>query len=299
MIFSDFTYNSITFNRFVRSTGYMASAIRGDRIQIRTTKDPLPSQDGIQRYIDYYGSRLLEINGFVKGISEADLYEKINALQKAFDINTLQDNESYDYGFLPLEWTDPGQTASRYYVKPIANTLIISEQRDGLARRFSVLMEAKDPKKYGTVQTSYTINISDTGGASQFPFAFPVAFGSSVGTGSTTINNDSDSSEIIDEIKLVGPTSGTWTGAKVTNTTTGKYIGFISSFAISTGEYISILPTGEVRWYQSNGTYIDGSVYLLAGSSFFKLESGDNTILIEGASIPSTAYAIITLTNPL
>jgi hypothetical protein len=296
MVFSDFTYAGITFNRFVRTSGYMASVVAGDRIQIRTTKDPLPSQDGIQRYLDYYGSRLLELRGSVKGSSESDLYTKINGLFSAFDILSLEDQGNY--GFLPLEWTDPGQSTARYYVKPLNNTIIIQEARTGLSRQFSVLLEAKDPIKYSDDQTTYTITPASSGSSSEFPFTFPVAFSASSASGSTTIVNSGTSPVFPNSVILYGPSSGGWTGAKITNSTSGEYIGLLSSFSIGVGERVELLPaTGQALYYLSNGTYSDVSASLIAGSTYWKIQPGSNNILLEGSSFPSTAYATLTVRN--
>lgn len=295
MIFSDFTYNSVTFHRFIRTSGYMASVIRGDRIQIRTTKDGLPSQDGIQRYIDYYGSRLMEVNGFIKGSSEIDLYNKINALQDAFDIHKLE--SIAEYGFAPLEWTDPGQETSRYYLKPLGNTLIISEDRTGLSRRFSVLMEAKDPVKYLSAEEDFTVMVSDTDGSSNFPVGFPVAFGGVKNTGTGTVTNAGSSAIYPRYIRLYAVTA-TWIAPKITNVTTGDYTGFTGSVLITVGQYVEINPSlGSVRLYSIDGTSVDISSYLLAGSTFWKYNSGDNITEITGSSVGESSYASIKLNS--
>jgi len=294
MIYSDFTYNNITFSRFARTSGYQAEAISGDRIQIRSTRDPLPSQNGIQRYIDFYGSRLLEIRGFVKGSSESDLYTKIQSLITAFDIKNLEAAASSNYGFSPLQWTDPGQAIARYYVKPINNTLVVQEARTGLARQFSVLLEAKDPVKYSATQTLYTITPTAAGSSSAFSFRFPVAFASSTASGSTTVVNSGSNQIYPVSIIFYGPSSGSWTGAKITNSTTGKFLGLNSSFGIGVGESVRFNPSvGTALYYLSNGSYSDITAQITASSTYWKLAVGNNTILVEGNSFPATAYATI------
>jgi hypothetical protein len=291
------TYNGITFNRFVRTSGYMASVVTGDRITIRSTRDPLPSQNGIQRYIDKYGSRLLEIKGFIKGSSETDLYDKIGSLQAAFDIGNLEDVGLA--GFQALDWTDPGQSPARYYVKPLNNTLVVQEKRTGLAREFSVLLEAKDPTKYSSTTSTLTLTVVSTGGTgSSHPFVFPVIFSSASGYVEGTIINTGSTAVYPSSIVLTGPASGTWTAPKVTNITTGESIQFTSSVTLAVGETITISPAaGTVTKTTSGGTSTDLSAYLISSSIYWQVQSGSNTIRLEGSSLPLGSSALITVVN--
>lgn len=290
MIHSDFTYSGITFSKFVRTSGYMASAVTGDRIQIRSTRDPLPSQDGIQRYIDKYGSRLLEISGWVKGSSESDLYDKVEALRIAFDIKTLE--AAGNYGFQPLDWTDPGQSAARYYVKPLNNTLIVTNKRTGLSLKFSVLLEAKDPLKYQATSTTYTITIDTAAaGGSDFPIEFPVPFSSSTNYGQGTVTNSGSQDVFPQTIKLYGTSAGVWTAPKITNLTTGEVIEFTSDVSISDGEYVLITPSVGTAAKYNGSAFEDIAAYITSASIMWKLPSGNSTIRIEGSTSPDGAYA--------
>lgn len=294
MIFSTFTYNGITFSRFIRGSGFQADAITGDRIQIRSTRDPLPAQDGIQRYLDYYGSRLLEIRGWVKGTSESDLYDNINALIAAFDIHALE--TSGNYGFQPLQWTDPGQGSSRYNVKPLNNTLTVSEQRTGLARGFSVLLEAKDPIKYTNTSTTTTITISTVGGSSSaFPFIFPVIFSSIASFGVGTITNTGSVAVFPQSIKLYGFTGGTWVAPKITNSTNGEFIQFTSTVTLTSGQYVLVDPAVGTAQKYNGSAFEDVTAYITSDSTFWKVEPGSNTIRIEGSATVNGDYAEITV----
>lgn len=296
MIFSNPTYNGITFSRFVRGSGYQAELVSGDRIQIRSTIDPLPGQSGIQRYIDQYGARLMQLRGAVKGTTETDLYTKINALIQAFDIKQLEAN--FTYGFAPLDWTDPGQPPARYYLKPINDTLVISEDRTGLARKFSVLLQAKNPTKYNTNQFTYTITVQNTGGNSGFAFGFPVGFSSVSGAAASTIPNGGSAAVFPESITLGGPPSGSWVGPRITNQTTGFFIQFNSSVTLAAGESILIRPAlGTAVKILTNGTSVDVTGSLVPSSSFWTLQAGNNTIQIDGSAVSAGSYATIVV-NP-
>lgn len=296
MIFSDATYNGITLSRFVRGSGFQAEAIPSDRITIRSTRDPLPAQPGIQRYLDEYGSRLMEIRGWIKGTSESDLYDKEKSLSAAFDIKNLESSYAATFGFAPFDWTDPGQSASRYYLKPLQNTLNIQENRTGLSRGFSVLMEARDPTRYSQTSTAYTITVSSIGtGGSGFPVSFPILFSAAYGTAQTTVTNSGSVEVYPDSIYLYGPPSGTWTAPSVTNTTSGDAIVFTSDVTLTTGQYVVINPRLATAQKYNGSSLVDVSAYIISSSIFWTVAPGNSIVTISGSSTPVSSYAVITI----
>lgn len=302
MVFTDFTYAGVTFNRFVRTSGYMADVVQGDRIQIRSTEDPLPSQNGIQHYIDYYGARLLEIKGSVKGSTEVDLYDKIEALYTAFDVKRLEESYEDLSGFAPLEWTDPGQKAARYYVKPIQRTIIITEGRTGLARQFSILLEAKDPTKYASDPVVTTIVVDTSGIAlpsSGFPFGFPVSFGAVAYSAEATVTNTGSKNVNPRKITLSSPLSNSWSGPSVTNVTTGESIQFMDTLSIDTTTFLAIdFEAGTAYLTYPNGTVTDALPFLVNGSTFWELIPGSNTLRIDGSTLPNGSVASVEVLSP-
>lgn len=272
MIRSDFSYNSIVFQKLVRNSGYKAEFVNGSQVGIRDTITSFPGVDGVERYKSFYRDRLIEIRGFVIGSSEDDLYDKINALETAFDIHNLE--ESFTDGFAPLEFTNPGQNAARYYCKPIKNTIIIQERRTGFSRGFTVLLEAKDPRRYETVETTYTAQPATAGGSSAFPLGFPVAFSGDTLTGTTVINNTGNAGVNPSEIKIFGACSG-----PILTHSNGKKIQLTSDVILAATEYILIIPSqGTIYKYDAQGNGINIIQYLTSDSQFWSLDSGENTI---------------------
>jgi phage-related protein len=291
MIFSDTTYNGITFSRFVRGSGYMATVVNGDQVGIRDTMDAIPGVDGVERYKSFYGDRLIEIKGFVKGSGESDLYTKINALKNAFDINVLQNSPlADDNGFMRLLFTDPGQSEAYYLCKPIRGAIAVSEQRTGLARGFSVLLEAKDPHKYSSTVLTITLTPATSVASSKFPMTLPVAFGGSTSSATATINNTGGISVFPSEIKIYGPCNG----PSVENTTDGKGIYFTSDVVLLANEYLTINPSqGTCIKTDINGTQTSVANYLTSASVYWQLLSGNNTITFSAQTMTSGAYAVV------
>jgi hypothetical protein len=277
----------VTFHKLVRSSGYKAEFVNGSQVGIRDTITSLPGIDGVERYKSFYRDRLIEIRGFVIGSSEADLYDKINALESAFDIHNLE--EDYTDGFAPLEFTDPGQSDARYYCKPIKNTLVIQERRTGFARGFTVLLEAKDPRKYVSTETTYTAQPATAGGTSAFPLTFPVVFSGDTFTGTVTITNTGNAGVYPSEIKIYGPCSG-----PMLTHQNGKKIVLTSDVVVSVDEYVLINPNyGTVYKYDAQGNGTNIIQYLSSGSEFFGLEAGENVITYTAQSMGAGSKAEI------
>ncbi len=292
MIFSDITYNGITFKRFVRTAGYMAALIKGDQVGIRDTENPLPGVDGTERYKSLYGERLIELRGFIKSDGENDLYTKIEALKAAFDIKACETASTDGYGFLPLGFTDPGQAAAVYYCKPIKSAIAISDERTGFARSFVILLEAKDPKKYTASAVTVTIDpsLATTYNAGKLPAKLPVALEATYYTGTKVFNNTGSAAVTPTLIKVYGPC----VAPKITNSTKSQYIGFTGEVQLLTGEYILIDPVAGTALKYVGATSTSIIQYLITGSIFWQLAKGNNTLLFEAEQMGSAAKVDVT-----
>lgn len=290
MIRSDFTYNGITFGNLVRASGYKAEFVNGNQVGIRDTITSLPGVDGVERYKSFYRDRLIEIRGFVLGSSETDLYNKINALESAFDIHNLE--EGFTDGFAPLEFQDPGQNLARYYCKPIKNTITIQEKRTGFVRAFAILLEAKDPRKYQTIETTYTVQPSTAAGTSNLPFTIPAAIAGNTFIGSSVIDNTGAAGVYPSQIKIYGAC----TGPKVMNATNSKYIELTGDVVLTATDYILIDPNlGTIYKYDSAGNGENIIRYLTSDSTFFFLNAGNNTITYSADAMVLGSRAEVTI----
>ena len=288
MLTPSFTYNGITFKTLVRKSGYKAVFVNGDQVGIRDTITSLPGVDGVERYKSFYRDRLIEIRGFVLGDGQEDLYDNINALDAAFNIHNLEASVAGTDGFLPLTFTEPGQGEAVYYCKPIKQTLVVQEKVTGFVRGFSVLLEAKDPVKYQSEDTIFTLQPSTEITASYFPMSFPVAFGSSSASASITANNTGGVKVRPTQIKIYASCIAPVVG----NSTTGKSIGFTSDVQLSEGEYIIIDPNLGTAYKYSGGMSENIIGYLTSGSEFFDLLPGNNTLTYNATSMSDSKVEI-------
>lgn len=294
IIRSNFTYNGITFNTLVRSSGYKADFVNGSNVGIRDTITSVPGFDGVERYKSFYRDRLIEIRGFILGESESDLYDNITALENAFDIHALEN--LFTDGFAPLAFTDPGQNSTIYYCKPIKNTLTLVEKKTGNARPFAILLEAKDPNKYLSTANTVTITPNISGGSSAFPVAFPVAFAGSSLSGSTTINNTGKPGILPILITITGPC----TAPRISNDSEGNYIEFTSDLVVAAGESLIIDPNVGTCYLQAvNGSQTNVIQYLTDTSIFWSFISGNNNLTASAATMSEGCTFVISyqLTN--
>ena len=251
----------------------------------------MPGQDGVERYKSFYRDRLVEIRGFIIGSSESDMYTKKNALEKAFDIHELEASANGTDGFLPIEFTETGQNAARYYLKPIRNTMNVSEKRTGFSLGFSVLLEARDPRKYETIETDYTISPSDSTAASALPFVLPQSLAGNSYTASITINNTGSGNVLPTSIRIqgrcIGPILSNDNGAKIQLTT---------DVSLLDTEYLLIEPQyGKIYKYDAQGNGVNMLQYLTSDSEFFTLDAGNNVITYSAETMFAGSYATITI----
>lgn len=294
MIYSDIIFNGITFSRFARGSGYQAEVIQGDQVGIRDTIDAIPGVDGVERYKSFYGDRLIEIKGFVKGTSESDLYTKINALIAGFDINALQTTSvvADANGFAPLTFTDPGQGEAYFKVKPIKSTLAISEQRTGLSRGFALLLEAKDPKKYASTNVTLTLTPSSGGSSSVLPFSLPIVLGGDAYSATASLNYTGSTPAYPTSIKLYGPC----TAPSITNITTGNKLEFTGSVVLLANEYVEISPDlSTCVKHDVSAVETNVASYLTTDSEYWQVIPGINNTQFTASSLSSGAQAIITV----
>lgn len=121
--------------------------------------DPLPDRDGVQSHEPRRVQTMITIRGWVKAASHAALYDKIRAINRAFDpvLAYLGDTSDIDKGFVGLDFSIPtadtanypsGSISARYYATPIKRPVPLMTKFDGLSARFVVQLRCADPRMY-------------------------------------------------------------------------------------------------------------------------------------------------------
>lgn len=287
MINKPFTYAGLTFSPLVIRSGYKATFAIIPQQQVEQLIVRLAGTDGLESYRAFLGSTVLQIQGEVRGQTERDLNDKIEALQQALLPSELQSNEDTD-GFIPIEFNEGEGKSSVYYAKTFRNMPVISHripQGGGaeLVRSFSVLLFCRDPKKYTSEVRSLSLEIqTDPSGSSALPHALPMPIATSESEAEETINNPSATQSVQPENIVI---SGPIVGPRFSNATTGKRYAFTSDVVILEGETLEINFAQGTALHHSNGNFQSVIQYLLSDSEGWVLEPGNNNIRLFGSAV--------------
>jgi hypothetical protein len=135
--------------------------------------EPMPDRDGSQGYepLDMY--KMLNMRGWVRAQSLAELYDKIETLNKTFYPGNAWIADSattLNRGFMALDFDVPttdtanyatGKIPSRYYVQALRLPVSLDTKFDNLNARIDFFLRANDPRRY--LQTTSTNNRTSNG----------------------------------------------------------------------------------------------------------------------------------------
>jgi len=154
------TYNSLTLNNPYDASDDTYELNTAAFIhQLDFVQDARQDADGSEAYGVNKNSLLIRLEGTVRAPSIKAFFDKLVALQKAFDPAKVSHENPTTQGFLALTFTTPGVAAdvtSRYYVRARRIQLPPISQYTGNAGFFSIELLAIDPRRYHT--TAYTTN---------------------------------------------------------------------------------------------------------------------------------------------
>jgi len=127
--------------------------------------EPKPDRDGSTAGAPREVQKIIVLRGWVKALTYAGLYDKIHALNRAFNpvLAYQGDNSADDIGFLPLSFDVPtadttnwpsGIISCRYRVQSMAIPIPLQTKFDNLQARFTLQLRAIDPRRYEQAQQS-------------------------------------------------------------------------------------------------------------------------------------------------
>jgi len=290
MINSVITYGAtrITLNDLSNLHSFYAfDIVRPDTVVVRQTKDYIPGQNEADFFRANLGERLIELRGTVRGYNETDLYTKIEDLKEAFHPIGVETDTSGTDGFLPLKWTDLGRAAKMYLAKPL-RVVDVSESVDmGFERNFRIFLETEIPFALSQASKNYTLSIvtgTGTGGGA-IPATVPMLVaGGSVYAGTQVVVNSGDI-----PANLTATFNNQNTAPKVTNSTTGETVAFTSDVSLNDGDQLVVDFKNSTAWLTASGVATNVIKYLTTASRFFKINSGNNTLIFTGDSLSATA----------
>lgn len=276
------TNNRVNFN----GTSFPIYRVVSRAPQARDIRDldiPIPFENGIVDFQTLEGKSAYIIQGIMYPGNESDYDNGLRALRKVASLELQQADNDSNLGYVPYVWAEATEN-KQVFVK-VLYVDVPESTRQGLVQPFRLVCKVADPTIFSDTILTATTQGSDpttTAGTAKFPFKFPIEFGASTYSTSSTATNEGDLDGYPIWIKVHGPINS----PKISNTTTGEYIQVNTNVASN-----SILTIAYDK--DSLAVDVDGVSVLsdvTTNSTFFKLQPGGNQIELSGSSFSSGAY---------
>lgn len=272
--------NRITFNDYGVFPLYRIMSRAPQSRQIRDLDVPIPFESGISDFETLIGKMAYIIEGKMYPSGEEDFSTGLAALRKLASLDFAQNDTASDDGYVPYVYSENGTDNKQIFLK-VLYVDIKEDTRQGLIQPFRLVCKIKDPTIFGLpfkLATTQGTTITTGGGAGIFPFSFPIVFGASTVSVTSTATNNGTVSAYPTNIRIVGPINN----PKVTNTASGEYIEVSQNLASSSNVLVITYDKDSLR-VELDGNSVMSSV--TANSTYFKLRPGGNPITLTGTSI--------------
>lgn len=282
------TANRLTFNNFSSSPIFRLISRAPQRRQVRELDIPIPFENGISDFESLLGQYAYTIDGTMYPGSESEYDAGLRTLRKVASLDLSQNDNLSDDGYVPYIWQDfSGQ--KQVFVK-VMYVQLIEDTRKGLVQPFRLICKIKDPTIYGvTVKIASTQSSDPTTstGTAIYPFKYPIVYGASTYSVSSTALNQGDLPVYPGSIAVHGPVNI----PIITNTTTGEFIQVNTNLA-SSSNVLRITYDKDSLSVEVDGVSVLNDVS--TDSTWFKLQPGGNDLRLNGSSISSGAYLEVT-----
>jgi hypothetical protein len=249
-----------------QSTYHIEEILESDVFQ--QTFEPLPNRDGAQGYEPFHIYKLFQVRGWVRGSTLAELFDKIETLNKTFHpVNCyLADTATYNRGYLPITFNVPtadttnyatGYIPSQYYVQAIRLPVQLESKFDGYNARIDFMLRAIDPRRY-LQTTSSEARTSD---------------------GSVTVDNSLASYRSWPIITIVLPAGAPSGTATITHSEGSETVSIdLSQLAASTSYTLDM----EARTFVKTSDGTDKIAAITGASQFFDVLAKSQTVTFAG-----------------
>lgn len=276
------TANRVDFNDFLQTPIFRVVSRTPQRRDIRELDIPIPFENGISDFETLTGRYAYTIDGVMYPGGESEYDSGIAQLRKLSSLEVSQDDNLSDGGYVPYQWAEFGR--SRLVFVKILYVQIIEDTRKGLVQPFRLICKIKDPTIFGSdIKLASTVGSDPTtaSGSAVHPFTFPIVYGASTYSVTSTANNAGDLPTYPIGITVVGPVNS----PIITNVTTGESLRVNVNLNASS----NVLRIAYGKDFVT--CELDGnSVLNEASGPFFKLRPGPNEISLSGTSIGSGSY---------
>lgn len=163
--------------------------------------------------------------------------------------------------------------------------VLFTELTDRLAS-YSLLLVAKDPRKYGDVITKTTALPSSTGGL-ELPAAFPWTFTGSSTSGTISIFNPGNEAAPV-WLRINGPIpAGGW---RITHLGQNRTVAFSTALALTSTEYMTV----DMQKKQVMAQGQSSRSQYVSSRGWFQLDPGDNEISFSATNYSAAARLTVT-----
>lgn len=280
--------NRITFNNYGTYPLFRTLSRRPQQRHLRELDIPIPFESGISDFQTLVGRMAYILEGKMYPSNEADYSSGLASLRKVASLDTSQADNASDFGYVPYIYSEAGTLNKQIFLK-VLYVDIREDTRQGLVQPYRFICKVKDPTIYGSPSKSastQSINPTTSGGTAVFPFTFPIIFGSSTVTVTSTANNSGDIAAYPASIVVHGPINS----PKVTNSATGTFIQVNQNLA-SSSDVLTISYDKDSLSIDLNGNSVLSSVS--NDSDYFKIMPGINNITLSGSTVGSGAYVVV------
>lgn len=283
--------NQLTFNDYASFPIYRVQSRRPQQRQVRELDIPIPFESGISDFETLIGRTAYIIEGKMYPSNESDHSTGLSALRKLANLDFAQADADSDDGYVPYVWSEDGDL--RQLFLKVVYVDMREDTRQGLIQPFRLVCKVKDPTIYGSPIKSASTQGSDPtvgGGEAVYAFPYPVIFGASTYSVSSSAINSGDIPVYPASIVVHGPINN----PKITNAATGEYLQINENLA-SSANILTITYDKDSLSIDIDGNSVLSSV--ATGSTYFKIEPGQNDISLDGTSIGSGAYVVVNFYN--
>lgn len=159
-------YRGLTINDDTYPVGIVAINHQYDAVT-----EPLAQKNGMEAYDPRHLVTMVRIEGTIEGTSVADLHDKVEALNAAFDpvLAFEADTSTFDPGYMPFTFSVPTEDTANYPdgLKPLeyfGRSMQLPVPRfskfEGDVARFTIVLQCVDPRRYLQTDTDVAVGTS-------------------------------------------------------------------------------------------------------------------------------------------
>lgn len=245
-----------------------------DSPEYRTTTYDRPGEHGANLTSLLYGGRLITLRGVIKGASPAQHETRRYDFSTALAIS----HDTYARPIAKvLKFTTVG--GSTYRTNVYMRTAPRFDYDDIMHTRFLINLIATDPVIYTETQSTSGAILRPSGGGFVLPVTFPITSTAAVG-GRATLNNAGNVPVYPEYIELTGPLTNPFIANASDD---NRYIQL--NYTIGSGDVVTIYPADHAIVLNGSSNLLSSRV---AGSSWWKLQEGNNSIIFSTGSTSDT-----------